>query len=112
MSCFCRVGYYVNVYGLNPGLIQTEIRDGFLGKGTFMSMIVEGLIGLFCQTAEQYAENVLIHLLASPEYEDKSKTLFDNSGKVSDPNPWLLENDHAARVIEESEKLLKKALSK
>jgi len=103
---------HVNAYGLNPGLIKTEIRDNFLGKGSFVSSVVESLIGVFNQTADQYAENLLLHLLASEELENKSKALFGNYGAFLTPNPWLLQDDNRARVIEESEKLLQRALAK
>jgi NAD(P)-dependent dehydrogenase (short-subunit alcohol dehydrogenase family) len=99
-----------NVFGLNPGLIRTEIRDNFLGKGTWASWAVEGVVGLLYPSAEAYAEQVLVQLMAAPELGEKSKVLFAADGTVLPPNPFLAEGDHQARVIKESEALLEKAL--
>ena len=99
----------VNVYGLNPGLIHTEIRDNYLGHG-IVSSIVEGLITLTCQSAQDYAENVLVHLMVSPEFEDKSQINFENNGAILPvENPYLTENYNL--IIENCDALVKKALS-
>lgn len=98
------------VFGLNPGLIRTEIRDNYLGKGTWLSWAVEGVVGMLFPTAEQYAEQVLIQLMADPELDAKSKTLFDSDGTVLPPNPFLVEPGNYERVIQESDALVDKAL--
>ncbi|KAJ3220375.1 hypothetical protein HDU67_000042 [Dinochytrium kinnereticum] len=100
-----------NVYGLNPGLIHTEIRDNYLGKGSWMSWFVEGIIKNFMTSTEYYSEKALVHLVASPLYEDASTTLFDQRAKPLPPNPFLLEGENQARVIQESYKILDKALT-
>ncbi len=47
------------VFGLNPGLIQTGIRENvFQGWFAAMKWIVEPLIGLFCISAETYGKNI------------------------------------------------------
>lgn len=40
----------LNLFGLNPGLIKTNIRDNFLGKGSLKSRIMETAIGLLTPT--------------------------------------------------------------
>jgi hypothetical protein len=116
----------INVFGLNPGLIYTEIRDkydikmkrfnvtfSYLGKGSLLSKFAEGAIKLFCKSAESYADNVLIHLMVSPVYEkEKNNTLFDCDGSELAPNPFILKDDNRAKVISASESLLEKALKK
>ena len=99
----------VNVYGLNPGLIYTEIRDNYLIRGSFLSNMVETLIKWTNQSAEQYAEKVLTPLMISPELENMNQSLFENNGTLLKPNPFLLEQGNHDKVIEESKKLLQKA---
>ncbi len=106
---YCSKRHSVNVYGLNPGLIRTEIRQNFLGKGLF-SKIVESLIGVFNQSAQAYSDNVLVHLLASPELESKSGCNFDNAGVEIASNPFLT-NENRAKILVESQKLIDKALA-
>ena len=100
-----------NVYGLNPGLIYTEIRDNYLGKGTYLSYFVESLVSVTSQTAETYAEKVLVHVLASAAYENTPKFLFENNGSGLDPNPKLTD-EVKAKIISESDRLLTAALQK
>lgn len=100
-----------NVYGLNPGFVRTEIRDNFLGKGSWLSWAVEGLVGLFTKTAESYAENSLVHLLASPELESQPGALIDPSRKILKSNPFLTKEGNLDRIISESVKLTDRALA-
>lgn len=100
----------VDVFGINPGLIQTEIRDNILGKGSWTSYIMEGIIGLAFQNAEKYSENVLLQTLFSEQYEGKSKTLFDSDGSLLKPSPFLTP-ERRKIVLDGSMALLEKALS-
>lgn len=40
-----QLGSSANLYGLNPGMIKTEIRDSYLVKGSWLSTIVCQLRG-------------------------------------------------------------------
>lgn len=102
----------VNVYGLNPGLIRTEIRDNLFGANSWTSKIAETLIGWFYPSAQDYAENTLVHLLVSPELEDQSGTLFDSKRKVLASNPFLSKDGVKERIVTESKNLLARALGK
>lgn len=104
-------GKGVNVYGLNPGIIRTEIRDNYLGKGSWMSFFAETLIGWFTPSAEAYVERTLMHVIASPLLEDKTGTLINNARKVLSPNPFLTKDGNLDRVIDESAKLADRALN-
>jgi len=57
----CIVHAYKNkltIYGLNPGLIQTGIRENiFQGWLAVFKWVVEPMIGLFCISAESYGKN-------------------------------------------------------
>ena len=75
-------------FGLNPGLVRTNIRDSVLGQGTLLSSFVEGVIGAVCPSPEQYAAQVL-PLLVAPELEGKSGLLFNQSGDAIKPSKCL-----------------------
>ncbi|KAJ1538912.1 hypothetical protein HK405_013395, partial [Cladochytrium tenue] len=98
----------VDVIGLNPGLIKTEIRDNYLGHGSWLSFIVESLIGLTQQSAETFARNVLVHVLASESVV--SGEIYGPDGGWLQPNPNL--SDELRReVLEESEQLVQRGLN-
>ncbi|CCD24053.1 putative short-chain dehydrogenase/reductase NDAI_0C03930 [Naumovozyma dairenensis CBS 421] len=71
----------VEVFGLNPGIIKTEIRNNYLGKDSIFSKAVEWVVGWTCQTPEDYAKNIC-PLLVSPDLDNKSGTMFDNKGNA------------------------------
>lgn len=105
----------VQVYGLNPGLIQTGIRERIFVNHPWVMSIVESMISLFFQSAEQYAQRVLVPLLATDEQEDaesfKNRTLFEADGTILQPNPFLQDEQNYQKLIVESKKLAQKALS-
>lgn len=70
----------VNFYGLNPGLIKTNIRDNFLGEGSWKSSAVEFLVGLLSQSADTYAEKIS-KVIVSPELNAQTGVFFDKNGK-------------------------------
>lgn len=100
----------VNVYGINPGIIKTEIRDNLFGKGSWTSSIVETAIGWFTWTADQYVDNTLIHLLTSPELENKSGALLNNKRGILPQSKFLQNEENLKKVMAESERLTKLAL--
>lgn len=102
----------VNVYGLNPGLIKTEIRNNLLGEGSWKSQIAETIIGWIYPTAEAYSESTLINALVSPELEHLPGALIDPKGKILKANEYLSTEGVRGRIVEESKKLLARALAK
>jgi NAD(P)-dependent dehydrogenase (short-subunit alcohol dehydrogenase family) len=100
----------VNSYGLNPGLIKTEIRDNFLGKNSWKSSIIETVLGWFTPTAEDYAEKQLLHIIASPQIEDRPGIMIDNKRNIIPPNTFLTP-EKIERIIAESQNLADRALS-
>ena len=69
------------------------------------------LVGLFFQSAEQYADRVLVHLMATPALDDKTNLLFESNGTQLPPNPFLLKDNHQQAIMQESIALLDKALA-
>ena len=98
----------VSFFGLNPGLIKTNIRSNFLGEGSFKHRAVELLIGLLTPTPERYAERV-VPLLFAPELEGRSGAMFGKKGTAILPTEGM-DEQHVKRFIEASEALLGRAL--
>lgn len=98
---------HLNVFGLNPGLIKTNIRDNFLGKGSLKSRIMETLIGLLTPTADAYARRIG-PLLVSPDLEAHGGALFDSKGNPILPSAGMTE-PHMQAFTAASEAVLAKA---
>lgn len=95
---------HLAVFGLNPGLIKTGIRDNFLGKGSFKSRMMETVIGWLMPTADEYA-STLAPLLASPDLESHSGALFNRKGEPIRPSEGMTDG-HIARLIKASDDVL------
>jgi NAD(P)-dependent dehydrogenase (short-subunit alcohol dehydrogenase family) len=102
----------LHVFGLNPGLIRTGIRDNVHGgeTGSLIGKVIETLIGLTNPTAEQFTEKTLIPLVASPELDKKTGISFTKHGSIAPVGKWLSDQANTQKVWEESEKLVKKVL--
>jgi NAD(P)-dependent dehydrogenase (short-subunit alcohol dehydrogenase family) len=97
-----------NVFGLNPGLIRTNIRDNLFGPGTLKSRLAEWTIGLVTPSAEHYAERV-VPLLVSPDLEAHSGTIFDRRGDAVLASPQLTDTGYRQRFLQASEALVGRA---
>jgi hypothetical protein len=100
----------LNFFGLNPGLIKTNIRDNFFGKDSLKSRVAEFFIGLMTPTPEQYAER-MVPLLVSPDLEKESGAMFDQKGFAVMPSPKVTEDAHRGAFLAESQQLVERALS-
>jgi NAD(P)-dependent dehydrogenase (short-subunit alcohol dehydrogenase family) len=101
------VGRYpnANFFGLNPGLIKSNIRSNFLGgEGSFKHRLVEGLIGLVMISAERYAERIA-PVLVAPQLEQHSGAMFNQKGSAILASPELNPTEVSA-LIAASERLL------
>jgi NAD(P)-dependent dehydrogenase (short-subunit alcohol dehydrogenase family) len=96
---------HATFFGLNPGLIKTNIRDNFLGKDSLKSRLVESIIGLFTPSAEAYAERIT-PLLVSPDIEAHSGAMFNQKGVAILPSPALTDSAHISKFLAESEALV------
>jgi len=95
----------VNVFGLNPGLLKTEIRTNFLGEGTLRFRFVEWMIGVVNPSVETYAER-LTPLLVSPDLEGHSGAMFDQKGNAILPSSKLRDAGYVNAFIAASEALV------
>jgi NAD(P)-dependent dehydrogenase (short-subunit alcohol dehydrogenase family) len=96
----------VNFFGLNPGLVKSNIRSNLLGAGTLRHRAVEWLIGLVSASAETYAER-MTPLLVSPDLEAHSGALFNRKGEAILPTPKLTDG-YMQRFIAASDALLRR----
>lgn len=80
----------MSVFGLNPGLIKTNIRDNWLGKHSFKARVLETLIGWFAPTVDSYARSI-IPLLVSDDLGRYSGVLFNRKGQAILPSEGLSE---------------------
>lgn len=100
----------VGFFGLNPGLIKTNIRSNMLGgEGSLKHRFVEFFIGLLMISAEKYAERVT-PLLVSPELEGRSPAMFNQKALAIQASK-VMTPKHVADIIAASEALLARATS-
>jgi NAD(P)-dependent dehydrogenase (short-subunit alcohol dehydrogenase family) len=78
----------IGAFGLNPGLVKTNIRANVFGEGTLTQRVAETLIGLFTPTPERYARTVL-PILFAPELEARTGLHFNQKGKPILPTDGL-----------------------
>jgi hypothetical protein len=98
----------VNFFGMNPGIISSNIMSGVLGNNSFLLKFQQIIVGMLFQSAEEYARKI-VPLLFSNELEEHSGTMFGRHGDPIYPNPFLSDKVALKSVIDASEKLLKKA---
>lgn len=101
---------HANFFGLNPGIIKTNIRSNFLGANTVRYRVIERIIGLMSPSAENYAER-LAPLLVSPDLEGRGGAMFNRKGAAILPSPKLTQT-YVTEFIEASEALMARARSK
>uniref|UniRef100_A0A809DWP0 Oxidoreductase n=2 Tax=Ralstonia solanacearum TaxID=305 RepID=A0A809DWP0_RALSL len=95
---------HATFFGLNPGLIKTNIRDNFFGKDSLKSRVTEALIGLLTPTADTYARRIA-PLLLTPDIEGHSGAMFNSKGRAILPSPGLSEG-HIRKFMAASEALV------
>ncbi|MGQ5525253.1 hypothetical protein ACUHMQ_18605 [Chitinimonas sp. PSY-7] len=97
----------LRVFGLNPGLIKTHIRDNLLGKGSWKSRVIESLIGLLAPAADDYAQRIA-PLLVTPGIDGHSGSMFNSKGQAILPSQGLT-LDHISKFMATSRALVARA---
>jgi len=101
----------LHVFGLNPGLIQTGIRDNIHGgSSSIMGTVIETVFALVAPSAQQYVENTLIHLVASPELDSESGISFTRKGAKCSVSKWMSDPANRLKAWENSEMIVTKVL--
>lgn len=95
----------LGVFGLNPGLIKTNIRANVLGgEGSLRMRFVEWMIGLFTPTAETYAARI-VPLLVAPELEGRTGAMFNQKANAILPSA-VLDEARVTQLLAESDALV------
>lgn len=96
----------IRTFGLNPGLIKTNIRSNFMGHRKLFSGLLETVIGLLSPSPELYAENI-VPLLVSPDLEKYNGVSFNRKGLGILPSPGM-SADHIRAFLSASGALVEK----
>jgi NAD(P)-dependent dehydrogenase (short-subunit alcohol dehydrogenase family) len=100
----------VGVFGLNPGLIPTGIRDSVHGGG-LLGRAMEAIVGWMGGTPEDYAERI-VPILVAPELPDISGTLFSTRGEPILPTPAFQDPAYVEAFATALRDLQRRALSR
>lgn len=99
----------INFYGLNPGLIKSNIRSNMSGgQGSLRHRITEGIIGLLTISADTYARRV-VPLLFSTDLESASGAFFNHKAIAILPSE-IMTPAYVHAYMEASDKLLTRVL--
>lgn len=96
-------------FGLNPGLIKTDIRKGAYDTAFMkaMGVIIEGIVGLFGTSAEAYGK-VIADLLFTEGLEEHSGVSFNPQAQPILKSPMFLADENLAKTfVEKSEALVR-----
>jgi NAD(P)-dependent dehydrogenase (short-subunit alcohol dehydrogenase family) len=100
----------INFYGLNPGLLPTNIRSNFLGTNSFKFRLMERIVSLISMSLKNYAET-LTPLLISSDIENYSGAMFNQKGNAILPSADFTES-HIHQFMQASNELIVYALHK
>ncbi len=98
----------VDVFGLNPGFVKTNIRANLLGSRMLFA-VVERLTSFMMVEPDIYAER-LVPLLVSPDLNGRSGAMFNNKAKAILSSPSSKEPTYASALMGASDKLLRRAI--
>jgi hypothetical protein len=101
------------IYGLNPGLIATNIRSPMHNASSFsraLGSVIEGVMRLAAPSAEQYASNV-VPLLVAPELDAHKGAMFGQDGAPVLPTPVFADSEYVKKWIAELDALEARALA-
>ncbi|SCU96799.1 LAME_0F17480g1_1 [Lachancea meyersii CBS 8951] len=96
----------IGVYGLNPGLIKTNIRSNLLGANSWKSWIIESIIGFWCQSTEDYARRML-PMMVSSDLDAYNPAFFNNKAQAVESQKFT--EPYVEKFIGKSEELLEKS---
>lgn len=100
----------LRVFGLNPGVVKSNIRANVLGGSLSLRFkIAEAIIGLLMPSAQQYAQRLGPTML-SPDLDGKTGVHFNAKGIAIAPSV-VMTMEHVERLISASAVLLKRSSS-
>ena len=99
----------IHVFGLNPGLIKTGIRDNVHGGNeSFFGRMLESVIGMFNISAKKYAIQTTLPLAINPELDNVTGKCYNQKGKEIKSTGWVADEKNRVKCWEESAKLVAK----
>jgi NAD(P)-dependent dehydrogenase (short-subunit alcohol dehydrogenase family) len=99
----------INFYGLNPGLIKSNIRSNMSGgQDSIRHRITEGIIGFLTMSADAYARRI-VPLLFSSDIESASGALFNHKAIAILPSE-IMTPSYVDEYMEASARLLRRVL--
>lgn len=96
-------------FGLNPGLIKSEIRTGLTGKGSLLTRFIEFMISVLYPDAHEYAKS-LLPLFLSEDLDKHSGLMFNRNVEVIQTSKQFKDPQYVSKVIGASEAIVKRAL--
>ncbi|MGI5502288.1 SDR family NAD(P)-dependent oxidoreductase [Lentzea sp. CA-135723] len=96
-------------FGLNPGLVKTDIRANYLGEGSFAHRATETLVGMLAQSARTYARRI-VPLLFTADLDGRTGLMFDRKARPIRPSLGMTP-DRVESFMTASDSLLRHALS-
>jgi hypothetical protein len=99
---------HLQVYGLNPGLIETGIRDNLHGGAStgWLGWAVEKAIAVMNPTAKQYVDRTVLPMIANAALF--SPMSYSQDGKPLAAMGWVAEESNRERAWEVSEEIVKR----
>ncbi|WLB52229.1 hypothetical protein [Bradyrhizobium japonicum] len=94
----------VDVFGLNPGFVKTDIRANLLGSRALVSLI-NWLTSFMMVEPDVYAER-LVPLVVSPDLNGRSGAMFNNKAEGILPSPSSAERSYATALMDASDRLI------
>lgn len=98
-----------NIYGLNPGIIKTDIRSNVYGSHTWIGKAMEWIISKTSQDTTTYAKH-FIPLLMTPDIENHNGICFNNKIDAILPSKCM-NMELVNNYIDASDKLIEMAHS-
>jgi NAD(P)-dependent dehydrogenase (short-subunit alcohol dehydrogenase family) len=97
-----------NYFGLNPGLINTDIRSNTLGAGSLTHKLTETIVGIFGQSPQQYARRI-VPVVFADELDGRTGLSFNNKAKPVLPSAGMTA-EYVNRFMLASDALLHRAV--
>ena len=94
----------VDVFGLNPGFVKTDIRANLFGSRALVSLI-NWLTSFMMVEPDAYAER-LVPLLVSPDLNGRSGVMLNNKAEAILPSPSSAERSYATALMDASDRLI------
>jgi NAD(P)-dependent dehydrogenase (short-subunit alcohol dehydrogenase family) len=97
----------IDVFGLNPGMVKTSIRENFFGSRLSLA-VVEWLTGFMMIEPDVYAGR-MVPLLVSRDLNGRSGAMFNAKAQAILPSPSAQTASYATALTTASEALIARA---